>query len=50
LDPDSAIDPRPYREIPLLQMPILAPLTFWTTARWMTRGDAAPPDVPKSRQ
>jgi hypothetical protein len=36
--------------VPLLQMPILAPLTFWTTARWMNRRDAAPPDVPKSRQ
>lgn len=36
--------------VPLLQMPILAPLTFWATARWMNRRDAAPPDVPKPRQ
>jgi hypothetical protein len=36
--------------VPLLQIPILALLTFWATARWMNRRDAAPPDVPKPRQ
>ena len=33
--------------VPLVQMPILAPLTFWATARWMK---VRTPHVPKPRR